>query len=273
MSKKTTPTCNCLQHLLPLDSQEKPVRLSRRKLLSAGLMAGMAGGLGIVSPSPAHAQTTLTPEQALEKLRQGNERFARRAITSFQEDLDILQRRTAGKQEPFAAVLACADSRMPVELVFDQSIGKLFVARVAGNIATPAIIASLEYRDTGHQGTGRPGPRRLRRDQGRGRERRRARADQRAVSLYPSGDQRQLVHRYHRNGAAERHQPGAAAALGLARPGKTVRRRRVADPAGALRRRRWTGQLALSAASSMLAGRTGGGHLLLRNRAGLVSPA
>ncbi|MGK0557127.1 carbonic anhydrase [Bordetella bronchiseptica] len=145
MSNKTTPTCNCLQHLLPLDSQEKPVRLSRRKLLSAGLMAGMAGGLGIVSPSPAHAQTTLTPEQALEKLRQGNERFARRAITSFQEDLDILQRRTADKQEPFAAVLACADSRMPVELVFDQSIGKLFVARVAGNIATPAIIASLEY--------------------------------------------------------------------------------------------------------------------------------
>lgn len=50
-----------------------------------------------------------------------------------------------GKQEPFAAVLACADSRVPVELVFDQTIGHIFVTRVAGNIVTPEIIASLEY--------------------------------------------------------------------------------------------------------------------------------
>jgi carbonic anhydrase len=48
-------------------------------------------------------------------------------------------------QEPFAAVLSCADSRVPVELVFDQSIGHLFVVRVAGNVATPDTIASLEY--------------------------------------------------------------------------------------------------------------------------------
>ena len=46
---------------------------------------------------------------------------------------------------PFAAVLSCADSRVPVELVFDQSIGRLFVARVAGNLTTPEIFASLEY--------------------------------------------------------------------------------------------------------------------------------
>ena len=49
------------------------------------------------------------------------------------------------KQEPFAAVLACADSRVPVELVFDQTIGHIFVTRVAGNIVTSEIIASLEY--------------------------------------------------------------------------------------------------------------------------------
>jgi carbonic anhydrase len=46
---------------------------------------------------------------------------------------------------PFAAVLSCADSRVPVELIFDQNIGDLFVARVAGNITTPEILASLEY--------------------------------------------------------------------------------------------------------------------------------
>ncbi|MGH6817213.1 MAG: carbonic anhydrase, partial [Methylovirgula sp.] len=65
--------------------------------------------------------------------------------SSFDEDLGILRQSTVAKQQPFAAVLSCADSRVPVELIFDQSIGHLFVARVAGNIATPEIIASLEY--------------------------------------------------------------------------------------------------------------------------------
>jgi carbonic anhydrase len=49
------------------------------------------------------------------------------------------------KQEPFAGVLSCADSRVPVELVFDQTIGHIFATRVAGNIVTPEIIGSLEY--------------------------------------------------------------------------------------------------------------------------------
>lgn len=66
-------------------------------------------------------------------------------MTSIKHDLTILKERTVGKQEPFAAVLACADSRVPVELVFDQTIGHIFVTRVAGNIVTPEIIASLEY--------------------------------------------------------------------------------------------------------------------------------
>jgi len=57
----------------------------------------------------------------------------------------MLKDKTVGKQEPFAAILSCADSRVPVELIFDQTIGHLFVVRVAGNIVTPEIIASLEY--------------------------------------------------------------------------------------------------------------------------------
>jgi len=56
-----------------------------------------------------------------------------------------LKEHTADKQQPFAAVLACADSRVPVELIFDQTIGHIFVARVAGNMVTPEIIATLEY--------------------------------------------------------------------------------------------------------------------------------
>jgi carbonic anhydrase len=75
----------------------------------------------------------------------GNERFVTRRITSDAQDLAILKQNNAEKQEPFAAVLSCADSRVPVELVFDQTIGHIFVTRVAGNFATSEIIASLEY--------------------------------------------------------------------------------------------------------------------------------
>jgi carbonic anhydrase len=57
----------------------------------------------------------------------------------------MLKEKNLEKQEPFAAVLSCADSRVPVELVFDQSIGHIFVTRVAGNFAATEIIASLEY--------------------------------------------------------------------------------------------------------------------------------
>jgi len=93
----------------------------------------------------ASAQTGLSPDAAMRQLIDGNGRFAEGRMTSFDEDLSILKTKTVEKQEPFAAVLSCADSRVPVELIFDQSIGHVFVARVAGNIATSAMIASLEY--------------------------------------------------------------------------------------------------------------------------------
>jgi carbonic anhydrase len=86
-----------------------------------------------------------TPEHALSLLVEGNQRFVAQNLVSFREDLDILKAHSEEHQEPFAAVLSCADSRVPVELVFDQSIGHLFVVRVAGNVATPDTIASLEY--------------------------------------------------------------------------------------------------------------------------------
>jgi carbonic anhydrase len=86
-----------------------------------------------------------SPERAIDLLVEGNQRFVAQKLISFQEDLDILKAHSEEHQEPFAAVLSCADSRVPVELVFDQSIGHVFVVRVAGNVATPDTIASLEY--------------------------------------------------------------------------------------------------------------------------------
>jgi carbonic anhydrase len=124
--------------------------LSRRRLLGAtlgGAAAAMLSGIGteLAAPRAASAQSTLSPDDALQSLMDGNRRFVERRLTSFQEDVDLLRQHTAEKQEPFASVLACADSRVPVELVFDQSIGHVFVNRIAGNIATSQIIASVEY--------------------------------------------------------------------------------------------------------------------------------
>lgn len=87
----------------------------------------------------------VSPDDAVQELLAGNARYTTNALTSVKADLPSLRERTAQKQQPFAGILACADSRVPVELVFDQSIGQVFVTRVAGNIVTPEIIASLEY--------------------------------------------------------------------------------------------------------------------------------
>lgn len=124
--------------------------LSRRKFLGASLAGTAASLLGAASttfipPEPALAQSTLTPDEALKTLLDGNARFIAANITSDAKDLQILREHTVEKQEPFAAVLSCADSRVPVELIFDQTIGHVFLTRVAGNIVTPEIIASLEY--------------------------------------------------------------------------------------------------------------------------------
>ncbi|HVH74225.1 MAG TPA: carbonic anhydrase [Stellaceae bacterium] len=129
----------------PNSPETKEPTLSRRGLLRAGAAgAGVFAALG-AAPRPAFAQSKLTPEAALAELLAGNARYLMRRMTSFKADLDLLHEKNAEKQEPFAALLSCADSRVPVEIVFDQPLGQLFVVRVAGNVTTPEIIASLEY--------------------------------------------------------------------------------------------------------------------------------
>jgi carbonic anhydrase len=123
---------------------------SRRQFLqtaTGGTVAGLlaAAGMELAAPHSVIAQSVLTPEAALQELMNGNQRFTSDHLTSFEADLKILKQNTEEKQEPFAAVLSCADSRVPVELIFDQTIGHIFVTRVAGNVATSEIIASLEY--------------------------------------------------------------------------------------------------------------------------------
>lgn len=85
-----------------------------------------------------------SPELALQQLLDGNKRFADTSLTHPNQDSG---RRIAlgDGQAPFAAVLACADSRVPPEVLFDQGLGDLFVVRVAGNILNDQLLGSLEY--------------------------------------------------------------------------------------------------------------------------------
>ena len=123
---------------------------SRRQFLQTVLSSAVVGaaaqaGLEFFAPARLNAQSNLTPDAALQELVAGNERFAANQLKSIEHDLIVLKEKTVDKQEPFAAVLSCADSRVPVELIFDQTIGHIFVTRVAGNLVTPELIGSLEY--------------------------------------------------------------------------------------------------------------------------------
>jgi carbonic anhydrase len=82
---------------------------------------------------------------ALARLRDGNRRFV--VDVKSRETLPSRARRIelAAGQEPFAAILGCSDSRVPVEIVFDQGLGDLFVIRVAGNIVAPSQVGSVEF--------------------------------------------------------------------------------------------------------------------------------
>ncbi|WP_445115205.1 carbonic anhydrase [Acinetobacter sp. WZC-1] len=87
----------------------------------------------------------LSAEEALDRLKQGNQRFVNGE--TYHPKLLTHQQRAemAGKQSPFAIILGCSDSRVPAEMVFDQGLGDLFVIRVAGNIVAPSQVGSVEF--------------------------------------------------------------------------------------------------------------------------------
>lgn len=91
----------------------------------------------------AEIQQNLSPADALQRLKDGNKRFVSKNLA--QRDLNKQVSETTGGQHPFAVVLSCIDSRVPVEVVFDQGIGDIFSARVAGNIVNEDMLGSMEF--------------------------------------------------------------------------------------------------------------------------------
>jgi carbonic anhydrase len=123
-----------------------------RKLLYLSLLLPIVGfGLAQQAPpvpakQPAHAAATEPAPSAdalWAELMAGNKRFV--AGKPRAHALIPLRRKLASGQSPHVIVLACSDSRVPPELVFDQSLGDLFVIRTAGNVADPVALGSIEY--------------------------------------------------------------------------------------------------------------------------------
>lgn len=104
-------------------------------LLSAfcALFAVSAGAYGI------------TPDEALHKLQDGNKRYVESRMNTCGETNAATRAKLAQGQKPYAIILSCSDSRVPPELIFDQTLGEIFVVRVAGNIPDPVVLGSIEY--------------------------------------------------------------------------------------------------------------------------------
>lgn len=124
------------------------VNTTKSHLLALAVTLAL-GGLGVGQAAAEdvaltrEAQAAITPARALAMLKEGNERF----IVGDSVDRNLLAqvKQTSKGQFPFAAIVSCLDSRIPPEMVFDQGIGDIFVARVAGNFVNDDILGSLEF--------------------------------------------------------------------------------------------------------------------------------
>jgi carbonic anhydrase len=126
--------------------------IERRTFLKVGFASVLAVASDWLASSSSANAATLTsgnasatsPDDALQKLLDGNQRFTQHHPQYPHQSQTRLQE-VAQAQHPFATILSCADSRVAAEIIFDQGIGDLFDVRVAGNIATPEVLGSIEY--------------------------------------------------------------------------------------------------------------------------------
>lgn len=123
--------------------------IGRRDFFKFGMAATASSLLWQVKQAQAAdlsaiAPSSLSPDRALQKLVEGNQRFVQHhPLYPDQSEARLLE--VAQAQHPFATILSCADSRVPAEIVFDQGIGDIFDVRIAGNISTPEALGSIEY--------------------------------------------------------------------------------------------------------------------------------
>jgi len=118
--------------------------MMRNELLSKIAVAA-ATLAATVSLALASGGARLAPDEALQKLMDGNKRYVENKLGACAAAGADARLKLAKSQHPYAIILSCSDSRVPPELIFDQSLGEVFVVRVAGNVADPIVVGSIEY--------------------------------------------------------------------------------------------------------------------------------
>jgi carbonic anhydrase len=118
----------------------KSSKMARRIAI---LATALAATVGIALASGEG--TGITADQALQKLMDGNTRYVESKMSSTAMCDATARGKLAKSQHPYAIILSCSDSRVPPEIIFDQALGEVFVVRVAGNVADPLVLGSIEY--------------------------------------------------------------------------------------------------------------------------------
>lgn len=120
-------------------------RFSRRDFLKASGLTAVSLALATCAPAQAPTEGPVTnADEALQRLMEGNERYAANKSTDLHESQSRRAELAQG-QNPFATIFSCVDSRVPPELIFDRGLGDLFVIRTAGHVIDNAVLGSLEF--------------------------------------------------------------------------------------------------------------------------------
>ncbi len=119
----------------------------RVKKIASLLLLSLALHAQPMAASEHHAAASVAPDHALELLLEGNKKFAQQGMVKHLDQMASVKRRTelAKGQQPFAVIIACSDSRVSPEILFNKGLGEIFVIRVAGNIVGPHELGSVEY--------------------------------------------------------------------------------------------------------------------------------
>jgi carbonic anhydrase len=120
-------------------------------MLSKNMMSKFAATIGFlalvtgIAFSSASSETGMSPDEALQKLMDGNNHYIDSKLTNAARSDSAARTALARSQKPYAIILTCSDSRVPPEMIFDKGLGEIFVVRVAGNILDPVVLGSIEY--------------------------------------------------------------------------------------------------------------------------------
>jgi carbonic anhydrase len=112
--------------------------------IKAGVMIGVLSIWGALAFASGGG-SGLTADEALQKLMDGNTRYVENKMNTCGETTTAAREKLAKGQKPYAIILSCSDSRVPPEIIFDKSLGEIFVVRVAGNVPDPVVLGSIEY--------------------------------------------------------------------------------------------------------------------------------